>query len=428
MFRFSLLGLAASHATAFAPLHNHLLGPRNVVLKAQQAISFVCSDDTSEDPASLSAGLLSDTLSELGATSVTVTDQCRGTDAETPVFRHHKNSPTWRGGKGVEDPAFGRTDEFGVVDETTWQPSRLWKESLVTATFPSEWAPDTIAEMLQQVLGLDTVPVFSVTDVDENIDWVKTVQESWAPIRVGNVLVRFPWHDAATVDAYYTSEAAAAAMEVVDVPGTQLARAPYQLELEGGVAFGTGEHPTTVLCLKWLHAQAPGKSVLDYGAGSGILGLAALALGASTATGVEVDHDAIEAAHRNAANNNLPFACYLPPAALAHTSAGGAGMGAGMGSEEMLADGTSAASTCEPLPQSMLGTFDVCVANILAGPLTQLAPTVAKHCKLGAKLALSGVLTEQGEKVCAAYQPFFSDIQVTKESEGWLLLTGTRSA
>lgn len=428
MFRFGLIGLAVSPIVAFVPLRSHL-GPRLVSLKAQQSISFICSDDTTDDASSLSAGLLSDTLSELGATSVMVTDQCRGTDAETPVFRHHKNSPTWRGGKGVEDPAFGRTDEFGVVDETTWQPSRLWKESLVTATFPSEWAPDTTAEMLQQVLGLDTLPAFSVADVDENVDWVKTVQESWAPIRVGNVLVRFPWHDAATVDAFYTSEAAAAAaMEVVDIAGTQLARAPYQLELEGGVAFGTGEHPTTVLCLKWLHAQAPGNSVLDYGAGSGILGLAALALGASAATGVEVDHDAIEAAHRNAANNNLPFTCYLPPAALAHTSAGGAGMGAGMGSEKEVTDATTAASACEPLPQSLLGTFDVCVANILAGPLTQLAPTVAQHCRMGAKLALSGVLTEQGDKVCAAYLPFFSDIQVTAESEGWLLLTGTRSA
>jgi ribosomal protein L11 methyltransferase len=396
-------------------------------LKAQQAISFVCDDDTTGS-AALSAGLLSDALSELGATSVTVTDQRRGTDAETPVFRHHKNSPTWRGGKGVADPAFGRTDALGVVDESTWRPSQLWQSSLVTATFPPEWAPASVAEMVQLALGLDAAPTFSVADVDEGIDWVKTVQESWAPIRVGDVLVRFPWHDAAAVESFYCGAADAAA-EAAGVAATPYKEASRQLVLEGGVAFGTGEHPTTVLCLEWLQAQVPGKRVLDYGAGSGILGLASLALGASMACGVEVDRDAIGASHRNAQNNGLPFTCYLPPAAIADTPAGGAGMGAGMGSQATLYGVTTASpDECTPLPHSLVGSFDVCVANILAGPLTQLAPTMAQHCRAGAGLALSGVLADQGDKVCAAYRPFFPDMQVSSELEGWLLLTGTRAA
>ena len=188
-----------------------------------------------------------------------------------------------------------------------------------------------------------------------------------------------------------------------------------ELVLEGGVAFGTGEHPTTHSCLKWLDrtirqsstdGRSEGVTVLDYGAGSGILGLAALLMGAGESVGVEVDRDAISAAHRNARANSLDFQCFLPPRETDPTTH----------------DLSTEYNPLPPRPHK----FDITVANILAGPLTQLAPTIAGLTREGGLLALSGVLAGQEQHIFQAYSPFFPDISVEGNDSGWLLLTGTR--
>jgi ribosomal protein L11 methylase PrmA len=146
-----------------------------------------------------------------------------------------------------------------------------------------------------------------------------------------------------------------------------------------------------------------------------------------------VDRDAISASHRNAAANGLPFRAFLPPDELGPwTEAAGAHLTRNALSRHAepgcvaLPPGTFAATTNAAAGRGP-GGCDVCVANILAGPLVQLAPTVARLTRSGGLLGLSGVLAAQGEAFCAAYRPFFPDVAVTKEREGWLLLTGTRA-
>jgi ribosomal protein L11 methyltransferase len=160
-----------------------------------------------------------------------------------------------------------------------------------------------------------------------------------------------------------------------------------------GLAFGTGEHPTTALCLDWLerHVES-GSTVLDYGCGSGILALAALALGARFAYAVDNDPQALTATKANAALN---------------------------GAAERLFVG---------LPASLPAVaVDVLVANILAGPLVELAPRFAERAAPGATLVLSGILETQAARVAAAYAPYLASVEQTAR-EGWVLLVGRRKA
>jgi ribosomal protein L11 methyltransferase len=164
------------------------------------------------------------------------------------------------------------------------------------------------------------------------------------------------------------------------------------LLLDPGLAFGTGTHPTTALCLEWLDGQdLAGCNVLDFGCGSGILAIAALLLGAEQAVGTDIDVQALEASRDNAGRNNVPaekFPLYLP----------------------------------DDLPQVQA---DVLVANILAGPLVSLAPQLASLVKTGGRLALSGILAEQGEEVAAAYADAF-ELDPIANREGWVRITGRR--
>ena len=169
-------------------------------------------------------------------------------------------------------------------------------------------------------------------------------------------------------------------------------QAVHSLRLDPGLAFGTGTHPTTALCLEWLDAQPlSGLQVLDFGCGSGILAIAALLLGAKQAVGTDIDVQALEASRDNAGRNGIDPAClplYLP----------------------------------EALPA---GQSDVVVANILAGPLVALAPQIIERVKLGGRLALSGILAEQADDVRAAYSQQF-DLDPTAEKDGWVRITGIR--
>ena len=163
------------------------------------------------------------------------------------------------------------------------------------------------------------------------------------------------------------------------------------LMLDPGLAFGTGTHPTTFLCLKWLAEQAvEGKTVTDYGCGSGILGIAALLLGASKASGVDIDPQALLATRDNVQRNALQaeqFPVFFPDA-------------------------------CPREP------VDIVLANILAGPLVELAPTLGKLLKPGAKLCLSGVLNTQQQSIVAAYESSINIDSVETKDE-WICITGT---
>jgi ribosomal protein L11 methyltransferase len=166
-----------------------------------------------------------------------------------------------------------------------------------------------------------------------------------------------------------------------------------RLELDPGLAFGTGTHPTTAMCLEWLDSQAlAGRRVVDYGCGSGILGLAALKLGAASVLAVDLDPQALLATRENAARNGLEAGLTV--------------------SEEL-----NLAPDCA----------DILVANILAGPLIELAPGLAAAVRPGGEIALSGVLEAQAAAVTAAYRPWFH-IGPFVLREGWTLISGRRRA
>ncbi|MEZ5480038.1 MAG: 50S ribosomal protein L11 methyltransferase, partial [Thiolinea sp.] len=161
--------------------------------------------------------------------------------------------------------------------------------------------------------------------------------------------------------------------------------------LDPGLAFGTGNHPTTALCLEWLDGEnLHGKTVLDYGCGSGILALAAAKLGAARIVATDIDPQALEATRENSLRNGLP---------------------------------AERIETCLPedLPE---GRFDVVVANILAGPLVTLSAQLLERLQPGGRLALSGILQEQQERVLAAYVPALAEHDSISKEE-WVRISGT---
>ncbi len=164
------------------------------------------------------------------------------------------------------------------------------------------------------------------------------------------------------------------------------------LMLDPGLAFGTGTHPTTFLCMQWIDQQDfSGREVIDYGCGSGILGIATLLLGAKQVIGVDIDPQALLATTENAKRNQL-------------------------------------AADAMPvfLPQDCPDTLaDVMLANILAGPLAELAPTLSARTKTGGKICLSGILSVQTQTVMDAYAPWF-DFEPVAEQEEWVRITGTK--
>ncbi|WP_445380599.1 50S ribosomal protein L11 methyltransferase [Pseudomonas syringae] len=242
----------------------------------------------------------------------------------------------------------------------------LWVHTHLLALFEA----DTNAEMALAHLSLLTgeeLPEHSA-EVIEDQDWERSWMDNFQPMCFGKRLWIVPsWHAAPQPDA-------------------------VNLLLDPGLAFGTGTHPTTALCLEWLDGQdLEGCNVLDFGCGSGILAIAALLLGAEQAVGTDIDVQALEASRDNAGRNNIAaerFPLYLP----------------------------------EDLPHQQA---DVLVANILAGPLVSLAPQLATLIRAGGRLALSGILAEQGEDVAAAYADSF-DLDPIANRDGWVRITGRR--
>ncbi|KUY81493.1 ribosomal protein L11 methyltransferase [Burkholderia cepacia] len=282
------------------------------------------------------AEALSDALLELGALSVSVEDA----DADTPD----------------EQPLFG---EPGLVpDRTAWQHSR------VVALLAAEHEPAVLLAAAANEIGIAETPTFIVREVEEQ-DWVRLTQSQFEPIPIGERIWVVPsWHDAPDPDALV-------------------------LELDPGLAFGTGSHPTTRLCMEWLEQSVkPGQSVLDYGCGSGILAILAKKCGANPVIGIDIDPQAVESARQNSERNHAEVTYGLPDA-------------------------------CPD------GEFDIVVANILSNPLKLMASMLASKVKPGGRIALSGVLARQADEVAAVYARYV-DISVWREHEGWVCLAGTR--
>lgn len=279
---------------------------------------------------------LSDALLEQRALSVAVEDREAGTAVEQALF----------GEPGM--PA----------------PRNAWQHNLVRALFDTEEQADAALLALLSVGLLRDLSGVHQSDVAEQ-DWVRLTQSQFTPVCIEEHLWIAPsWH-AAPADA------------------------PLVIQLDPGLAFGTGTHPTTQLCLRWLvkHAPLDDLTVLDYGCGSGILAIAAARLGAKTTTAVDIDPVAVEATRANARANavQLERCCHV--------------------------DALSGER------------FDLVLANILAAPLRLLAPMLAGRTKPGGRLILSGILSRQAAELIAVYEPFAS-LGIYSEQDGWVCLEG----
>ena len=273
------------------------------------------------------AEALSEALSECGAAAVTFED-----DADQPIY----------------EPDPGETP--------------LWTETRLTALFDAETEQQQVVDMLSTLV--DEGPRFRVEAVEDK-DWEREWMENFKPIQFGDKLWIVPsWHQAPDESA-------------------------VNILLDPGLAFGTGTHATTALCLNWLdQADLKGKYVIDYGCGSGILAIAAALLGAERVVAVDTDPQALEATRANAKRNGVEVEAYLP--------------------------GNCPDDLC-----------DLLIANILAGPLQNLAPRFANLCKADADLVLSGVLQTQADDVAESYHNWFV-MQSAVAKDDWVRLTGHR--
>lgn len=278
------------------------------------------------------ADSLSDALMEAGAVSVTFQDT-----HDNPVY----------------EPLPGET--------------LLWGDTDVIGLFDAETDMNEVVAILGGHPLLATAFRYKIEQIEDK-DWEREWMDNFHPMRFGQRLWICPsWRDVPDPDA-------------------------VNVMLDPGLAFGTGTHPTTSLCLRWLDGlDLTGKTVIDFGCGSGILAIAALKLGASQAIGIDIDPQAIQASRDNAERNGVAdrLTLFLP----------------------------------HQQPDNLQA--DVVVANILAGPLRELAPLISVLPKAGGHLGLSGVLATQAESVCEAYAGSF-DLDPVAEQEEWCRITGVR--
>ena len=242
----------------------------------------------------------------------------------------------------------------------------LWSNTHLLALFEAGTDPDAVISTLQSRWP-QPLPQHEFEEIADQ-DWERSWMDNFQPMRFGQRLWIVPsWHAAPEPDA-------------------------VNLLLDPGLAFGTGTHPTTALCLEWLDSTAvKGKQVIDFGCGSGILAIAALLLGAEHAVGTDIDSQALEASRDNAQRNGIPdqqLDLHLP----------------------------------EDMPSA---PADILVANILAGPLVSLAPQLASLVKPDGLIALSGILAEQADEVITAYRDAFVLAPVA-ERDGWVRISGQR--
>ena len=275
----------------------------------------------------------------------------------------------------VEDAAAGGYDENPLYGEPGLSPEvQAWDRSTVTALFNPDVDHSDDASFIPELLQSLSDVGFTLTRPEEKIvaeqDWVRLTQSQFAPIQIGERIWVVPsWHETPT-----------------DPNAICLAVDP-------GLAFGTGSHPTTHLCLLWLEQQShlQNRSLLDYGCGSGILAIAAKKLGCNPVVGTDIDPQAMVAARSNAEINGVDISFALPDDAV-----------------------------------PMLGAdarYDIVMANILANPLQVLAPALVQRIRPGGQIVLSGVLSRQADEVIATYSEWLT-LSVWKESDGWVCLSG----
>lgn len=374
--------------------------------------------------------LLCDFFMEIGACSASITDADRGTDLEQPLFSE----------PGIGDP---------WKDSLHWA-APIWNRCNVTAHFPFSIDLKGVIEMVAEVFP-DQFPVDQYTiEQVPNKDWVVHVQSQWTPIVIPNTpfVLRFPWHTAKDIEECVQKDKRENNSNENSYNSVDHR---IELKLQGGIAFGTGEHPTTQLCLEWIYQQVTGLvdnsidneilRIMDYGAGSGVLGLAACALGPGKvqSIGTDIDVDAIQIGNVNAKVNGLNMRNYLPPLMetaddeskslllKAHAHAKKRIQEESVDDVEEDGNDTSCLPRDIILPERMAQPiYDIAVANILAGPLVALSSTIASLVKPGGLLAMSGILPQQGDMVVEAYSEYFGDCRVQKEMGGWILVTGTR--
>ncbi len=262
----------------------------------------------------------------------------------------------------VEDADAGQADEKALFGEPDMPPPTLgWDRSTLRALFDTEAQADGAAALLLAQEGAQGLHVQALTAVVEQ-DWVRITQAQFTPVEITPEFWVVPsWH-----------QAPPAARQVI--------------RLDPGLAFGTGTHPTTRMCLRWLAqhpAQVHGQRVLDYGCGSGILAIGAALLGASPIDAVDIDPAAVKATLDNARDNQV--------------------------------------SLMAGLPDRAQGRYGLVLANILATPLKLLAPLLCGHMLPGGQLLLAGILARQAPELQAAYAPWLV-LQVLDEEEGWVLM------
>ncbi|MCF5718937.1 50S ribosomal protein L11 methyltransferase [Aeromonas veronii] len=267
-------------------------------------------------------------------------------------------------GRGAQAVTFMDAKDVPVYEPMPGE-TPLWGETEVMGLFDAETDPAPTIAFFQQIFGEDVG--YKVEQLEDK-DWVREWMDHFHPMQFGERLWICPsWRDVPNPDA-------------------------VNVMLDPGLAFGTGTHPTTALCLQWLDGlDLTGKTVVDFGCGSGILGIAALKLGAARVIGIDIDPQAIQASRDNAARNGVAdqIELYLP------------------------AD----------QPQDV--EADVVVANILAGPLRELAPLIAGHGKPGSLMALSGVLESQAPELETIYGQWF-EMDPTAVKEEWCRLSGRK--
>lgn len=280
--------------------------------------------------------MVGDALVALDALSVSVEDADALTPAEQALF----------GEPGMPPPREG------------------WQRSRVVALFPTEAAAREAAALLQPQDFFEGCQVVGVQAVVEQ-DWVRLTQSQFDPVEITPTFWIVPtWHE----------------------PPDQ---AKEIIRLDPGLAFGTGTHPTTRMCLRWTAQHgAHGQRVLDYGCGSGILAIGAAKFGAAEIDAVDIDPAAVESTTLNAEANHATLKSGLPDAAK--------------------------------------GEYDLVLANILATPLKVLAPLLCQHVKSGGHLVLAGILSRQADELKAAYAPWVA-LEVSDEEDGWILMTAQRA-
>jgi ribosomal protein L11 methyltransferase len=289
-------------------------------------LGLLCPEDKVE--------ALSDALEALDALSVSVEDADAHTDAEQALF----------GEPGLPPPKAG------------------WQRSKVVALFQEEAAARDAVRLLQPQDFFAGCEVLAISPVADQ-DWVRLTQSQFAPVAITDDFWIVPtWHEPP-------------------------AQARQVIRLDPGLAFGTGTHPTTRMCLRWIARQPmQGRRVLDYGCGSGILAIAAAKFGATSVDAVDIDPAAVDAARANAAANAV------------HITTG--------------------------LPELATGRYRVVLANILATPLKMLAPLLCAHVAPGGTLVLAGILERQADELKAAYAPHAA-LEVSDSEDGWVLMTAS---